>query len=160
SWNSKNFITFGQQRTTPMIDQQADTDKNWVLRMQAGDMQALSEVYVYHYQRLSYFVLRTAKSPDLTADVIHDTFVRIWEHRGNLDPEQPLRPYLYTVARRTLLNLLNRAKHETQILTEMRNYVPTSENSTERALDYGESEALVHEAMEKLPSRCRAVFVK
>ncbi|WP_257670577.1 RNA polymerase sigma factor [Parapedobacter tibetensis] len=143
-----------------MADQGTDSERNWIIRMQKGDTQALSEVYLHYYQRLSYFILRTAKSPALTEDVVHDTFVKVWEKRIQIDPAQSLRPYIYTIARRLLLNLLNRAGHETAILSEMRNFVSASENSTGRALDYGESEELVREALERLPDRCREVFVK
>ncbi|SEN70163.1 RNA polymerase sigma-70 factor, ECF subfamily [bacterium A37T11] len=106
-----------------------------------------------------YFIQKTAKSRELSEDVVQD-FQKIWENRDHLDPQQPFKPYLYTIARHNLLNLLGRASRETRIMDEIRRSVVLDENSTELLLDFKESSALYAEALDQLPERCRAVFEK
>ena len=109
---------------------------------------------------MKYFVLRTAKSSLLAEDVVHDTFIKVWENRDKIDCELPFKPYLYTIARRHLLNLLKRAQHEINIVDEMRRSVINEENSTELLLDYSESSSIFQEAIKSLPEQRREVFIR
>ncbi|TKC03909.1 RNA polymerase sigma factor [Pedobacter frigoris] len=125
-----------------------------------GDANALSDLYYLHVKQLKYFVQRTAKSATLTEDVVHDTFIKVWENRDKIDCEQPFKPYLYTIARRHLLNLLKRARHEVNILEEIKKSVVTEENSTELLIDYTESSSIFIEAISQLPEQRKEVFIR
>ncbi|WP_316793920.1 RNA polymerase sigma-70 factor [Pedobacter frigoris] len=125
-----------------------------------GDANALSDLYYLHVKQLKYFVQRTAKSAALTEDVVHDTFIKVWESRHKIDCEQPFKPYLYTIARRHLLNLLKRAQHEVSILEEIKQNVVHEENSTELLIDYTESSAIFIEAINRLPEQRKEVFIR
>lgn len=143
-----------------MDKEQKHTEKKLILLLQQEDADALSALYFLHVKQLKYFILKAAKSPALTEDVVHDTFIKIWENRMRIDPEQPFKPYLYTIARRRLLNLLKRAQHEGAIVDEMQKYAVTAERSTELLLQYNESNSLLNEAIASLPPQCREVFVR
>ncbi|MCS3556143.1 MULTISPECIES: RNA polymerase sigma factor [unclassified Sphingobacterium] len=135
-------------------------DRELVLRLQQDDVSALSKLYFSNIRALKYFILKTAKSPELTDDILHDTFIRIWENRMTIDPEKTFRPFLYTVAQRVLLNFLKRAQHERRILDEIQKYAITSEHSTELLVAYNESNNLLKQAIADLPPRCREVFLR
>lgn len=98
------------------------TEYELVLLMQQDDMGALSEIYYLYVKQLKHYVLKAAKSPVLAEDVIHDTFIKVWENRDKIDPNQSLKAYLFTVAHRHLLNLLKRAQHERGIVAEIQKY--------------------------------------
>lgn len=125
-----------------------------------GDTSALSDLYYLHVKQLKYFVQRTAKSATLTEDVVHDTFIKVWENRDKIDCAQPFKPYLYTIARRHLLNLLKRAQHEVSILEEIKNNVAKEENSTDLLIDYTESASIFIEAINRLPEQRKEVFIR
>lgn len=124
-----------------------------------GDDLALSKLYEIHVQQLYYFVLKTAKSPELTEDVLQDVFIKLWENRSLIDPTKSLKPYLYTIARRHLLNLLKRASHEIHIVEEIRKYTPFSENVTDLQTEFSESQTILDDALNQLSPRLREVFV-
>lgn len=136
------------------------TEKELVILLKQGDEQALSRLYYIHVKQLKYFVMKIAKSPLLAEDVVHDTFIKIWENRLQIDPEQSFKPYLYTIARRHLLNLFSRARHEHMILEAVKRYAVVAENSTELLLDYNESNYLFKEAITNLPKQCREIFIR
>lgn len=125
-----------------------------------GDANALSSLYYLHVKQLNYFVLRTAKSSSLAEDVVHDTFIKVWESREKLDCEQPFKPYLYTIARRHLLNLLKRAQHEESIMAEIKKNAVYGENVTDLSIDYSESNSIIMEAINCLPEQRKEVFVR
>lgn len=131
-----------------------------IILLKQDDTHALSRLYYNHVKQLQYFILKAAKSPFLVEDIVHDTFVKIWENRDNIDPNQPFKPYLYTIAKRHLINLLKRARHESSIMEEIKKYALETENSTELLLDYSESNFIFKEAVKCLPERCREVFVR
>ncbi len=59
-------------------------EKELVTLLRLGDSDALSQLYFLYVKPLSYFILKAAKSPVLTEDVVHDTFIKIWDHRNRL----------------------------------------------------------------------------
>ncbi len=125
-----------------------------------GDANALSSLYYLHVKQLKFFVLRTAKSAALTEDVVHDTFIKVWENRDKINVAQPFKPYLYTIARRHLLNLLKRAQHELSILEEMKKNVQLEACTTELLMDYTESSSIFSEAINSLPQQRKEVFIR
>ena len=128
-------------------------------RLILGHEEAFSAIYSIYSDKLLYYVQRTTKSPYLAEDVVHDTFVKIWQHRDRIDPSKPFQPYIFTIAKRTLLDLLNRAKHERAIVSEIKRYSTEEDHSTEFLLDYNESNLLINEAITGLSEQVRKTFV-
>lgn len=143
-----------------MYSNSGHSDKELILLLQQSETSALSSLYYAHVKQLKYFIQKAAKSPDIAEDVVHDTFIKIWENRMQIDPEQPFKPYLYTVARRLLLNLMKRMNKESYIVGEIRRHSTLADHSTEMLLDFNESNSLFNEAINSLPSQCKEVFVR
>lgn len=135
-------------------------EKELIRLLREDDQQAFGVLYYRYVKPLKFFVQKVVKSPALSEDIVHDTFIKVWDSRSHIDAEQAFKPYLYTIARRHLLNLLKRAQHESSIVEEMRRHAIPGENSTGLMMDYNESNVLLHEAMDRLPSQCREVFVR
>lgn len=135
-------------------------EKELISFLREGNENALKQLYDNQVRKLYYFILRTAKSQQLAEDVVQDVFIKIWENRLQIDPEQPFKTYLYTIAKRHLLNLLKRLQHEADILDEIRKYSIPVENTTELNIEYTESNEILNEAITKLPTQCREVFVR
>lgn len=135
-------------------------EKELIYLLREGQEEALRSLYDIHVRKLYYFIFRTAKSSQLAEDVVQDVFIKIWETRSQIDPEQPFRTYLYTIARRHLLNLLKRLQHESGILEEIRKYTDMGENTTELQVEYSESNMLLTEAIAKLPRQCKEIFIR
>ena len=56
------------------------------------------------YEPLFRYVRSITKSPDAARDVTQDVFIRLWEVRDSLTPEQSLEAYLYRIARNRAYN--------------------------------------------------------
>lgn len=136
------------------------TESELIVLLKQDDQQALSALYYANVNKLIYYIQRTAKSPFLAEDIVHDTFIKIWENRHEIDPGKPFKPYLFTIAKRNLLNLLKRAQHETAIIAQMGKYAIEQENSTELLVEFNESSSLLAEAVNSLSGQCKEVFVR
>lgn len=135
-------------------------EKELIIMLQQDDEEALRPLYESHIKPLHYFILRIAKSKQLAEDVVQDVFLKIWDSRKQIDPDQPFKTFLYTIAKRHLLNMLKRVQHETFILDEIRKYTATTERTTDLELEYSESNELLREAVEKLPAQCKTIFLR
>ncbi|WP_443939737.1 RNA polymerase sigma factor [Pedobacter sp. MW01-1-1] len=142
-----------------MNDQHEPTEKELIERLKQGDQEALTILYYQNIQKLKYYIQRTAKSPFLAEDIVHDTFVKLWESRKEIDSSKPFKPYLYTIAKRTLLNVLKRAQHEVTILSEIRKHATATEDTTDQNIAYNESNSLIKEAIQSLTGQPKAVFI-
>lgn len=136
------------------------SEKELILLLKEGDVRAVSSLYYANVNQLKSFILKVAKSPELTEDVLHDTFIKIWESRSQINPDLPFKPYLYTVAKRQLFNLLKRTKHELSIVNEIKKYVVVDENTTELMVNYNERNSQFKLAINNLPTECQKIFIK
>jgi RNA polymerase sigma-70 factor (family 1) len=142
-----------------MKDLTPDNEHRLIIRLKAGDQDSLSTLYNLYSDQLIYYVQRAAKSPFLAEDVVHDVFLKIWQHRDELDASRPIRPYLYVVAKRTLLNFLKRTRHEGQIISEIKKYALKEDHSTQLLLEYNESSKLINEAIDSLSGQVKKTFI-
>lgn len=128
-----------------------------VAALKDGDDTAFDKLYHKYVQRLYAFVLKTAKSSNLAEDVVHDTFVKVWEKRAELDPQQSFQSYLFTIARNRLLNLIKRSARETSILEEMFEFA-NRDLWVEDYADDQQRSILLSQAIDNLPKRRKAIF--
>lgn len=143
-----------------MKDPAASNEPHSIRRLRKGDVSALSSLYSTHHRQLLHYIFKTTKSMRLAEDIVHDTFIRIWEKRAQIDEERPIKPLLYTIAKHELLNLLSRASRESEIMAEFERSATTIAETADTALFHKEQQALVDQAIAELPPRCRQVFEK
>ncbi len=93
-------------------------EKRLVTALVKGSTNALGKIigaysgYVCAVMRnLSGGTLSEEDLDELSADV----FYRLWEHRGNIDPETGLRPYLAAMARNAAINRLKQSREHSDI---------------------------------------------
>jgi RNA polymerase sigma-70 factor (family 1) len=134
-------------------------EQDLLIRLKLGQQEAFSALYSQYSDRLLYFVQRTTKSPYLAEDVVHDTFMKIWQHRDQIDSSKPFKPYIFVIAKRTLLDLLKRARHEAEIINEIKKYTYEEDHTTELFLAYNESNHLINEAIAQLSGQVKKTFM-
>ena len=142
-----------------MKDLTPDNEHLLLTKLKSGDQESLSTLYYLYNDQLIYYVQRAAKSPFLAEDVVHDTFLKVWQNRDQLDASKPIKPYLFVIAKRTLLNFWKRARHEGQIISEIKKYAMEEDHSTQRLLEYNESNRLINEAIDNLSGQVKRTFV-
>lgn len=71
--------------------------RDLVLRLQAGDLEALGVLYD-DYRTLVYrTALGITGDPEVAADLLQEVFLRLYRFAHRLDPLRPLEPWLYRV---------------------------------------------------------------
>ncbi|NUQ13193.1 MAG: RNA polymerase sigma-70 factor [Gemmatimonadaceae bacterium] len=135
-------------------------DAELVRRIRAGDERALEIVFRAHYAPMASFVQRYVRSADLAEELVQDVFLKLWSRREQLAEIETFRTYLFRAARNTALNHLRRVKlerrwQEEQSLSEE----PSSSFAADEEASEGEVAAAVQAAIQRLPPRCREIFL-
>lgn len=125
-------------------------------RFQSGDLDALGEVYNI-YSGPVHSVVRGVLGPGgHTDDAVQETFMRAWRGAASFDPSRSLGPWLFTIARRTAIDVLrrearpNRSDHD-----ELTENVSVDLPGIEEAWERWE----IRVAMDKLPKEEKAVLM-
>ncbi|HEX6316055.1 MAG TPA: RNA polymerase sigma-70 factor [Gemmatimonadaceae bacterium] len=135
-------------------------DAELVRRIRAGDERALETVFRAHYAGMASFVQRFVRSADLAEELVQDVFLKLWSKREQLAEIETLRTYLFRAARNTALNYLRRAKLERKWREEQGtdDDPPTTFAADDEAVEQ-EVAVAVQEAINRLPPRCREIFL-
>jgi RNA polymerase sigma factor (sigma-70 family) len=84
-------------------------DPKLVELAQAGDQQAFAELYNRYFDPVYDFVARMTRNRDEAADIAQDTFLKAINAFGGLQGGASFRGWIFTIARNTALNRLEKA---------------------------------------------------
>lgn len=113
-----------------------------------------------HYQELTAFVRRKVRCPTLAADIVQETYVRLASGRMSMAVKNP-RALLYRIAGNLAIDHLRLQQTRAKYVTSepLPEDAPDAQPSAEAALDAKRRLALLIEAVDELPPRCREVFI-
>ena len=120
----------------------------------------METIFRTHYPGLVGFVRRYVKTTEIAEELVQDLFLKLWSRRGSLGEIDSVKTYLFRAARNTALNHLRRRKLEHEWL-EKEGTTITEEQTQEGDETVTESElaSAVRAAVDRLPPRCREVFM-
>lgn len=124
-----------------------------MVRYQAGDADALAELYRAAAQGMINFVYGLTGDRVLSEDVLQEVFLRVHRVRHTYTPGRPVRPWLYGIARHVAIDVLRRRGRELPVGDETlrERAVPAAG----AALELADLEA----ALAELPSKQREAFL-
>ena len=124
-----------------------------VRRFREGDPDAVREVFRRHAGAVQTVARSIVGDPELAADVVQQTFVKAWRSAETFDESRELAPWLYTIARRTAVDVLRRERRPTAGGHEEQVDVAVTTMSFERTWEVYE----VRRALDELPPEEREV---
>lgn len=90
-------------------------------RFRAGDPDAVREVYRSHAGAVHTVAMSIVRDREMAADVVQQTFIKAWRAAGGFEGTRELAPWLYSIARRTAIDMLRselkptRGGHEREV---------------------------------------------
>ena len=129
------------------------------MRIKHGDEQALELLFRKYNVRLCVFANKFLNDPEEAQEIVQDMFVKIWEGRDEIDPEDSLKSYVFKIVQNLSLNKLRRKKVESRYSEIYKLvYIEHQEFSAHESLIARELEEHIVHSIGKLPSGCRKVF--
>ena len=121
---------------------------------------SLAELYHLYSKKLKQFSKAITRSPELAEEAVEDVFVKLWSNRHKILEIDNLAVYLYVAIKNTSLNILSknvtagiRSSFDNMDI-EIGDISPTPYD----LLLTAEMMQQLHDAIEPLPPRCKAVF--
>jgi len=148
-----------------MILQQTNANQNLseelfiFQRLADGDHSALRFFFDKYYDDLCNFVNLYIRNKLVAEDIVQDIFVYLWEKRGVINMDTSVKSYLLKAARNKYLNHLRNEKSQQAINLKVIANIVTTEAPNYNLLDVGRIEGFINESIEKLPPRCREVYL-
>ena len=148
-----------------LTDSTPVSERDLILRAQAGESAAFGELVERYMRRAYYAALGLVGSPDDAMDISQEAFVRAYKARQRINPELPFYAWLYQILRRLCFNHIrdrrtrrNRLDDAKDWLTEQSDRRFAGEHP-ERAAERAEARRRVQSAIRKLKDREREVLV-
>lgn len=112
-----------------------------------------------YYEPLCQYAYTIVKEPHVCEDIVQDIFMHVWEKRQNLVGNEGLRYYLYTAVRNNSLTWIQRNKRS--VVTPLTGHEAQQAAPDQYSPEKAETDfqSLMRSALEKLPPKCREVFV-
>jgi RNA polymerase sigma-70 factor (ECF subfamily) len=108
--------------------------------------------------RLIYFAMKFLKSQEFAEDVFQDAFASVWLNRRFLNPNRPFAPYIYTIVKNRVLNLLADMDREQKMKETILSQAIDFDNSTHDDLMDADLNSLFKKALEQLTAQQKRVF--
>lgn len=132
--------------------------EEWCRRLKASDRAAYARVFEALYEPLFRYVRTITKEAASARDVTQDVFIRLWEVRESLDPNQSLEAYLYRMARNRAYNHERRQQTRTEkkdAVREQSAAQPSAPELPDVQTDAQRLEERLQRWIEELPDRQR-----
>jgi RNA polymerase sigma-70 factor, ECF subfamily len=137
-----------------------NSDRELVVLLQQGDLEALGALYDKHHPLVFRTILGITSDVETAADVTQDVFLRLYRFADRVDPGRPLEPWLYRVAVNQANSWLRRRSRWRRVLQEMAGWLMIGGKPTVEAQAEHEDEwRWVGRAVACLPATQRAVVV-
>lgn len=137
-----------------------DTVESYFHAFKEGREKGFDYFYNHYYKRLTFFAYRLLNDTSQAEDVVTDVFITIWNKRDRLKEVAQIKSLLYTSVKNACIDLLRKDKRRD---TAQLQIAYLSKADLERVVLDKMIEAEVtnelYTAMQRLPPRCRDVFV-
>ena len=134
-----------------------------MLRVQTGSESAFEELYERYFRRLAHFFHGMSRDQQLSEDLCHETFIRIWQLRDRYVPLGSFPSFAYSVAR---LIWLEHCRHNRRrphpapaYVLEEEDEIPAQAAGPFDLACRTEVDERVFGALEKLPDDQRMAFI-
>ena len=82
------------------------TELEKVTALKLGSMEAFNAIYSAYAPRLYSYCYKFSRTAEDAEEIVQDTFVKLWKIRTTIIREDTLRPFIFTIAHRKIIDLL------------------------------------------------------
>jgi len=136
-------------------------DRDLILELQAGELDALGDMYDRHRHLVYRTALAITCDPDMASDLLQEVFLRLHRFAERIDPTRPLQPWLYRMTVNLSYTWIKRKSRWMRYINEMAERIITERRpaSPHNIAERDESWRWVRQAILALPVQQRMVVV-
>lgn len=127
-------------------------------RLMAGDERAFRELFDQYHRKIYQFAFNFLKDKEQSEEIVQHTFLNFWLSRSTIDPDRPIAPYLFTIARRILTDAWRKAAASSRFREHVIQHMESVSNETEERIFFDELEDITRDALTRLSEQQHQVF--
>lgn len=128
----------------------------WARKIKASDEAAFSRLFHLLHPRLVKFSWRYTQNKSSAQDIVQESFLKLWQKRSVIDPEQSLQSYLYQIVRNHSLNYLRDHNSDDVAIDDLPDHALQSEDYIPSMVSADDKHgAKMLQLIDKLPGRQR-----
>ena len=138
----------------------ANTDRELILELQDGSLEALGTLYDQHRQLVYRTALMITGDTQAADDLLQDVFLRLYRFVNHFDTERPLEPWLYRMTTNLSYDWVKRHSSLVSSLEDIADWlIGSGKNSPYETVEQQDEWAQVQMAVSSLPLSQRVVVV-
>ena len=134
------------------------SEKELLLRLRDGDYSAFETIYSKHSRTIGGRLFKLLKSWDLAEDVLQELFIKLWNNRGNIDPEKPLEAYLYRISANLVNDYFRNVSRNKKLAEELWHRISDAYNPFEE-MSAVDADLELFRSIDQLPDQRKKVFL-
>lgn len=133
-------------------------DSLLIQRLRQNDAAAYIELYNRYHSKMYSWLIRFVKLPEMAEDIIQETFLKIWEIRHRLQPQQSFPAYLYRISRNKAFKLLKKISRDENLRGKVLVRSAIELNDPEKDFQWQQYQQLLDNAVSRLPVQRQRVY--
>ena len=121
---------------------------------------AFRNFYNMTYDRLFRIAYYYVKREEWSQEIVLDVFLKLWQQRDTLPAIQSIEDYCFVLVRNASLNVLEKENRRSSLVTALPADPAEGNASPEEEMISEELFARYVKALDRLPERCREVFIR
>lgn len=139
-------------------EKEKSVSESFIRQLNNGDEQAFRIIYNKMYAKVYRFAYALTKRRDQSEEVVQETFLRLWLHRADVDATRSLDAFLFTIARRLVIDMMRNATSTAALRDSLWSTMQKENHATEETILENNLAALVDEAVAQLPAQQQLIF--
>ncbi|OXA76827.1 RNA polymerase sigma-70 factor, ECF subfamily [Flavobacterium aquidurense] len=129
-----------------------------VSELKSGNEKAFRQLFDHYYQDIYGYSISLLKSKEAAEENVQDVFMKVWQHRENLNAEQSFKAYIFTIARNQAFNTLNKAANDLALKEAVFYESQKSHEYGDYSIREADCKKLRKQAMKQLPPKRKQIF--
>lgn len=147
---------------------QRDDDQMFIERAQKGDLDAYNHLVLKYEERAYKYAFRLTRNPEIAADVVADSFVRVFSALKNFKGQSAFSTWLYRIVTNCYLDKKKKDKAERFVSlddtvsageSEVKVQYEDPSDGPDVIAERNEREAVIVKAMDKMPDYQKTMLV-
>nr|WP_156829068.1 RNA polymerase sigma factor SigW [Cohnella laeviribosi] len=131
-----------------------------------GDQRAFAEIVELYKDKLFHLANRMMSNRQEAEDIVQETFLRVYKHLDRYDENQKFSTWIYRIATNLCIDRLRKRRPVYSLDAESSDHegldgyamMPSDDRTPESELLLSETQRIIHETIETLPLKYRAVM--
>ncbi len=123
------------------------------------ELTSFKSLFKSHFNSLCAFAVSFVHDEDTAKDIVHQTFIKLWEKRDAIDMEKRVKSYLFSTVHNLCLNYIRDNKKFIKNEFEAETYTHPGQLNDQDVMEKAELNARINRAIDSLPEKCREVFI-